>query len=76
MMRMKNEEKEEKVKKDKKQEKIDKYNSTQRKDIFYNSFKNIKERHHYKEERVNLLQHQKKKIINEIKAQNGKNKKK
>jgi hypothetical protein len=73
---MKNEEKEEKVKKDKKQEKIDKYNSTQRKDIFYNSFKNIKERHHYKEERVNLLQHQKKKIINELKAQNGKNKKK
>ena len=73
---MKNEEKEEKNKKDKKEVKIDKHNSTQRKDIFYNSFKNIKERHQYKEERINLLQHQKKKIINELKEQNGNNKNK
>ena len=70
------EEKEEKGKKDKKKKNENHYTTTQRKDIFYNSFKNIKERHNYKEERVNLLQHQKKKIINELKAQNGKNKKK
>ena len=50
-------------------------NSTQRKDIFFNSFKNIKERHQYKEERINKLQHQKKKIVKELKEQNNKNKK-
>ena len=65
---------EEKNKKDlKKEEKND--NSTQRKDIFYNSFKNIKERHQFREERINKLNHQKKKIIKELKEQN-KNKKK
>ena len=65
---------EEKNKKDlKKEEKQD--NSTQRKDIFYNSFKNIKERHQFREERINKLNHQKKKIIKELKEQN-KNKKK
>ena len=70
------EEKEEKGKKDKK-EKTEKNHTTQRKDIFYNSFKNIKERHKYKEERINLLQQQNKKIINELKEQNdNKNKKK
>ena len=46
-------------------------NSTQRKDIFFNSFKNIKERHQYKEERINKLQHQKKKIVKELKEQNN-----
>ena len=51
-------------------------NSTQRKDIFYNSFKNIKERHQYREERINKLQHQKKKIIKELKEQNNNNKNK
>ena len=60
--------------KNKKEEKSS--NSTQRKDIFFNSFKNIKERHKYKEERINKLQHQKKKIIKELKEQNNKNKKK
>ena len=50
-------------------------NSTQRKDIFYNSFKNIKERHQYKEERINKLQHQKKKIVKELKQQNNNNNK-
>ena len=55
---------------------IDKHNSTQRKDIFYNSFKNIKERHHYKEERINILERQKKKILKELKEQNGNKKKK
>ena len=72
------EEKEEKVKKDKK-EKKEKHFTTQRKDIFYNSFKNIKERHNFKEERINLLEHQKKKITNELKGSNenkNKNKKK
>ena len=70
------EEKEEKTKKDNK-EKKDKNHTTQRKDIFYNSFKNIKERHKFKEERINLLQHQKKQIVNELKEQKGnKNKKK
>ena len=70
------EEKDEKGKKDKK-EITEKYYTTQRKDIFYNSFKNIKERHKYKDERTNALQHQKKKITNELKGQNGnKNKKK
>ena len=70
------EEKEEKIKKDNK-EKKDKNHTTQRKDIFYNSFKNIKERHKFKEERINLLQHQKKQIVNELKEQKGnKNKKK
>ena len=59
--------------KNKKQEKI--VNSTQRKDIFYNSFKNIKERHQYKEERINKLQHQKKKIAKELKEQNNNNNK-
>jgi hypothetical protein len=71
-------ENEEKLKKDTKI-KNEKNNTTQRKDIFYNSFKNIKERHHYKEDRINVLQHQKKKIVNELKEQNknnGKNKKK
>ena len=67
---------EEKNNKEKK-DKNNKYNSTQRKDIFYNSFKNIKERHKFKEERINLLQHQKKQIANELKDQKGnKNKKK
>ena len=71
-----NEEKQEKSKKDKK-EKTEKNHTTQRKDIFYNSFKNIKERHKFKEERINLLQHQKKQIANELKDQKGnKNKKK
>ena len=71
-----NEEKQEKSKKDKK-EKTEKNHTTQRKDIFYNSFKNIKERHKFKEERINLLQHQKKQIVNELKEQKGnKNKKK
>ena len=75
------EEKEEKVKKDKKEkkEKKEKHFTTQRKDIFYNSFKNIKERHNFKEERINLLEHQKKKITNELKGSNenkNKNKKK
>ena len=60
--------------KDKKEEKN--INSTQRKDIFYNSFKNIKQRHQYKEDRINKLQHQKKKIIKDLKEQNNKNKKK
>ena len=47
-----------------KNKKPEKYiNSTQRKDIFYNSFKNIKERHQFREERINKLQHQKKQII-------------
>ena len=57
--------------------KINKHNSTQRKDIFYNSFKNIKERHQLKEERINNLERQKKKIIKElVKEKNGnKNKK-
>ena len=59
--------------KNKKTEKND--NSTQRKDIFYNSFKNIKERHQYKEERINKLQHQKKKIVKELKQQNNNNNK-
>ena len=65
----------EKNKKDKKGI-IDKYNSTQRKDIFYNSFKNIKERHHHKEERINVIEKQKKKIIKELKEQNQNKKKK
>ena len=65
----------EKNKKDKKGI-IDKYNSTQRKDIFYNSFKNIKERHHHKEERINVIERQKKKIIKELKEQNQNKKKK
>ena len=55
---------------------INKHNSTQRKDIFYNSFKNIKERHHYKEERINIIERQKKKILKELKEQNGNKKKK
>ena len=67
-------EKEEKNKKDKFR-KIDKHNSTQRKDIFYNSFKNIKERHQFKEERINKLEKQKKKIIKGLKEQNDKKKK-
>ena len=68
-------EKEEKNKKDK-YYKVDKHNSTQRKDIFYNSFKNIKERHHYKEERINILESQKKKILKGLKEKNGNKKKK
>ena len=60
--------------KEKKEEKN--INSTQRKDIFYNSFKNIKQRHQFKEDRINKLQHQKKKIIKDLKEQNNKNKKK
>ena len=63
-------EKEIKGKKDKK-EKKDKHYTTQRKDVFYNSFKNIKERYNYKEERINLLQNQKQKITNELKEQNN-----
>lgn len=59
--------------KDTKKDKID--NSTQRKDIFFNSFKNIKERHQYKEERINKLQQQKKKIVKELKQQNNNNNK-
>ena len=39
--------------------------------MFYNSFKNIKERYNYKEERINLLQNQKQKITNELKEQNN-----
>ena len=70
-----NEEKEIKGKKDKK-EKGDKHHTTQRKDVFYNSFKNIKERYHYKEERINVLQNQKQKITNELKEQNNNNKNK
>ena len=59
-----------------KNKKAEKYeNSTQRKDIFYNSFKNIKERHQYKEERINKLQNQKKKIVKELKQQNNNNNK-
>jgi hypothetical protein len=54
---------------------IDKHNSTQRKDIFYNSFKNIKERHHHKEERINAIEKQKKKITKELKEQNANKKK-
>jgi hypothetical protein len=69
------EEKENKGKKDKK-EKGDKHHTTQRKDVFYNSFKNIKERYHYKEERINLLQNQKQKIINDLKEQNNNKSKK
>jgi hypothetical protein len=64
------EEKETKGKKDKK-EKKDKHYTTQRKDVFYNSFKNIKERYNYKEERINVLQNQKQKITNELKEQNN-----
>jgi hypothetical protein len=48
----------------------EKYNSTQRKDIFYNSFKNIKERHKFREERINKLQEQKKRIENDLKKKN------
>ena len=59
--------------KNKKEEKV--INSTQRKDIFYNSFKNIKERHQYKEERINKLQHQKNKIVKELKKRNNNNNK-
>ena len=55
--------------KDKNKSKND--NSTQRKDIFFNSFKNIKERHQYREERINKLQQQKKKIVKELKGQNS-----
>ena len=55
--------------KDKNKSKND--NSTQRKDIFFNSFKNIKERHQYREERINKLQQQKKKIIKDLKGQNS-----
>ena len=66
-----NEEKENKGKKDKKDKKADKHHTTQRKDVFYNSFKNIKERYHYKEERINMLQNQKQKITNELKEQNN-----
>ena len=63
------------IKNIKKEEKI--VNTTQRKDIFYNSFKNIKERHQFREERVNKLNQQKKKIVKELKEQNSnKNKKK
>ena len=69
------EEKEEKGKKDKKKKNENHY-TTQRKDIFYNSFKNIKERHKYKEDRINLLNHQNKKIVNELKDKNGNKKKK
>ena len=69
------EEKENKGKKDKK-EKNDKHHTTQRKDVFYNSFKNIKERYNYKEERINLLQNQKQKIINDLKEQNSNKSKK
>ena len=69
-------EQEQKEIKDKNKKEVEKNNnSTQRKDIFYNSFKNIKERHQYKEERINKLQHQKKKIVKELKEQNNKNKK-
>ena len=67
--------KEEKEKKDKKKKDENHY-TTQRKDIFYNSFKNIKERHKYKEDRINLLNHQNKKIIHELKEKNNGNKKK
>ena len=62
---------EEKNNKEKK-DKNNKYNSTQRKDIFYNSFKNIKERHKFKEERINILEKQKNKIIKELKEKNTK----
>ena len=55
-----------------KKDKNNKYNSTQRKDIFYNSFKNIKERHKFKEERINVLEKQKNKIIKELKEKNTK----
>ena len=53
------------IKNIKKEEKI--VNTTQRKDIFYNSFKNIKERHQFREERVNKLNQQKKKNCERIK---------
>ena len=66
---IKNTEEKEEKKKDKK-EKTEKNHSSQRKDIFYNSFKNIKERHQYKDDRINLLQQQKKKIANDLKQIN------
>ena len=66
---IKNTEEKEEKKKDKK-EKTEKNQSSQRKDIFYNSFKNIKERHQYKDDRINLLQQQKKKIANDLKQIN------
>ena len=66
-----------KIKKEEvKEEKHETYSCTQRKDIFYTSFKNIKDRHQYKEERGNKLLAQKKKIVKDLKEQNGKNKKK
>ena len=67
---IKNTEEKEEKKKDKKV-KTEKNHSSQRKDVFYNSFKNIKERHQYKDDRINLLEQQKKKIINDLKQLNG-----
>ena len=65
-----------KDKKEMKEEKHEVYSCTQRKDIFYTSFKNIKDRHQYKEERGNKLLAQKKKIVKDLKEQSGKTKKK
>ena len=41
--------------------------STQQKDIFYNSFKNIRQRYQYKEQRANNIQMRNEKIIKELK---------
>lgn len=42
------------------------YISTQKKDIFYNSFKSIRDRYQYKDQRVNNIQIKNEKIAKEL----------
>lgn len=50
-----------------KQKLENKENSTQKKSIFYYSFKNIRDRYQYKEQRINKIQIRNEKILKEIK---------
>ena len=41
-------------------------NSTQQKDVFYHSFKNIRERYQYKEQRINNIQMRNEQILRDL----------
>jgi hypothetical protein len=44
-----------------------KNNSTQQKNVFYNSFKNIRERYQYKKQRINNIQMRNEQILRDLK---------